>query len=193
MDLTLRVEGLYIGDKDDTIEKSPQESLTFSFEGVEGDKHFGFTRGADSLNQEYECGSLMRSYRQWSAVSPEELELIAQKMGVPHIDPAWLGANLSLSGILNLTALPKGTKLYFPSGLVLVVYDANPPCVGPGKVIAGKYPEMRIKPNAFPKAAIGKRGTVGVVERPGIANVGEDVKVLLYKPKPYKKPRNKKR
>ena len=181
------IESLYIGKKA-VLEKLPQDSIEVTLTGIVSDSHSGFTKPADSRNHEYPRGSEMRNDRQWSAVSPEELSIIAQLMGVPKIDPGWIGANLSLSGIPNLTNLPKGTKLIFPKDAVLLVEAENLPCVGPGKVIASKYPELGIKPSAFPKAAIGKRGLVGVVERQGTIMLKDVVLVKVYEPIIYSLP-----
>ena len=177
MNHELSVSGLYLGSES-------------GLEGIIGDKHAGFTRASDSQTPEYQRGTLIRNNRQWSAVSPEELSLIAESMGIPFIDPAWLGANLALSGIPNLTELPKGTKLRFPEETVLLIEGENMPCTGPGEVIASKYPEKGLKANSFPKAAFGKRGLIGVVERPGIIKLNDVVTVQIYQPKMFSLPPN---
>jgi MOSC domain-containing protein YiiM len=106
-------------------------------------------------------------------------------MGIDHIDPGWVGANLAFTGISNLMLLPKGTKLIFPSGAVLVVEAENMPCVGAGRVIASKYPDHNLMPNRFPKAAMHKRGLVGVIERAGTVRVGDSVTVEIYEAAGY--------
>lgn len=184
MNLQGTVQALYIGDGS-SLEKTPCDMLEFNFEGIVGDKHAGYFKKADARNPEYKRGTLMRNDRQWSAVAPDELAETAQAMGIERIDPAWLGANLAFSGIPHFTLLPKGTKLIFPSGAVLVVEAENEPCVGPGKVVASKYPDQNVTPNRFPKAAIHKRGLVGVVERVGIVRVGDVVTVQVYEAEPY--------
>lgn len=187
MRLEARVESLYVGDNSG-LEKTPQPFLEVNLEGIVGDKHAGFTKGADSRNREYLRGSEMRNDRQWSAVSPEELAVIAELMGIPQIDSGWIGANLALAGISNLTELPKGSKLVFPEDAVLLVEGENMPCVGPGEVIAAKYPDSGLKASQFPKAAYGRRGLVGVVERPGIIKLQDVVTVQVYQPKVYSIP-----
>ncbi|MCA0455089.1 MAG: MOSC domain-containing protein [Chloroflexi bacterium] len=184
MPLQAAVEALYIGDQK-SLEKTPCESLEFTLEGIRGDKHAGFIKKADARNPEYKRGSPMRNDRQWSAVTPDELAEAARALGVERIDPAWLGANLSFSGIPDFTRLPKGTKLIFPSGAVLVVEAENMPCVGPGRVIAAHYPERKLPPNHFVKAAMHKRGLVGVVERAGVVRVGDTVTVEVYEAAAY--------
>ena len=178
MKLEARVEGLYVGRAG--LEKNHEPFIEVNLAGIVGDKHAGFTKPADSRNKEYPRGSEMRNDRQWSAVSPEELDEIARRMGTPKIDPAWIGANLALAGIPNLTELPKGSKLIFPQDSVLLVEGENMPCLDPGEVIASKYsPDsgLRPKPAMFPKAAIGRRGLVGVVEYPGMIRLDDVVTV----------------
>ena len=173
MNLQGQVQALYVGDAKG-LEKTPCETLEFTLEGISGDKHGGFTKKADPRNPEYERGSIMRNDRQWSAVAPDELAEAARLMGIERIEAGWVGANLAFSGIPNFTLLPKGTKLIFPSGAVLVVEAENMPCVGPGRVIAAHYPDHNLTPQRFPKAAMNKRGLVGVIERAGVVRVGEN-------------------
>lgn len=187
MQLQGMVESLYIGDNK-SLEKTPCEVLDFTLEGILGDKHAGFTKKADARNPEYRRGTTMRNDRQWSAVTPDELAEAARAMGVEVIAPAWLGANLSFSGIPDFTLLPKGTKLIFASGAVLLVESENMPCVGPGRVIAAHYPDLKLSPNRFVKAAMHKRGLVGVVERAGAVRVGDAVTVEVYEAAAYPQP-----
>jgi len=179
MDLQGYVQALYVGDANG-LEKTACQTLDFTLEGISGDKHAGFTKKADPRNPEYQRGSMMRNDRQWSAVAPDELAEAAQLMGIERIEAGWVGANLAFTGIPNFTSLPKGTKLVFPSGAVLVVEAENMPCTGPGPVIAAHYPDLNLSPNSFPKAAIHKRGLVGVIERAGIVHVGDVVTVQVY-------------
>lgn len=189
MRLEARVESLYVGDQAG-LEKTPQELLIVTLEGIQGDKHAGFTRLVNSRTPEYPKATPIRNDRQWSAVSIEELKEIAQRMGIPTIDSGWVGANLALSGIPNLTQLPRGTKLHFPEQAVLLVESENLPCIGPGEVIAQKYPQLNLKASLFPKAAYGKRGLVGVVERPGIIKLQDVVLVEVHQPRLYSFPPN---
>lgn len=184
MKLQGQVQALYLGDRKE-LEKTPCEMLEFTLEGITGDKHGGFIKKADARNPEYKRGSMMRNDRQWSAVAPDELTEAARLMGIDRIDPSWVGANLAFTGIPNFTLLPKGTKLIFPSGAVLVVEAENMPCVGPGKVIASKYPDFNLTPQRFPKAAMHKRGLVGVIERAGVVCVGDPVTVEIYEAAGY--------
>jgi len=185
-----RVSGLYSGGEQGGLEKVPYASLQVNFQGIVDDRHAGFTKAADSRNPQYLRGSEMRNGRQWSAVSPNELAMIAELMGIPEIDAGWLGANLALTGIPNLTRLPRGSKLTFPEDAVLLVESENKPCIGPGETIATKYPNYDLRASIFPKAAIGRRGLVGVVEREGVIRLEDVVAVTIYEPKAYSLPPN---
>lgn len=187
MRLQAVVEALYIGDGA-MLEKIAVPSLEFTLEGVAGDTHAGFSKPADARNPEYPRGTPMRNDRQWSAVDPTELAEAAAAMGVDRIEAGWVGANLAIRGIPHFTRLPKGTRLSLPSGAVLVVEAENMPCRGPGRVIASKYPEQAVSANRFPKAALHKRGLVGVVERAGMAHLGDTVTVEVYDAAAYPPP-----
>ena len=62
--------------------------------GLEGDKHQGWFRNADARARRYLKGTRIWNSRQISIVSEEELVLIAEGLGVPKIEPEWLGANM---------------------------------------------------------------------------------------------------
>ncbi len=127
---------------------------------------------------------MRRNERQWSAVSAEELAEISEAMDLSEqLTAANLGANLCLAGIEELSRLPKGTLLKFPSGAELVVEEYNPPCHDMGKVLAGKHATRSGKPltsTAFSKAAKLQRGIVGVVEVAGVISAGDEVTIEVY-------------
>jgi MOSC domain-containing protein YiiM len=129
-------------------------------------------------------GTVRRNERQWSAVSAEELSDIAKAMDLAgSLTPTELGANLCISGIPELSRLPKGTVLKFPSGAELIVEEYNPPCHDMGKKLAGLHTTQSGNPlssTAFSKAAKLSRGIVGVVDVPGLIKAGDEVQVELY-------------
>lgn len=177
------VEALTIRDQHS---KAPVETRAFvevSLEGIVGDVHSGFSRPSDGRDKGVVRGTPVRNWRQWSAVSKEELEKVAKAMGVAEIPPGALSANLVFSGISNFTQLTKGSSIWFQNGVVLAVEEENEPCVGPGKELAAMYAE--IKAHDFVKAAVNLRGLVGVVYRAGIVTVGEQAEVKMYQPKTY--------
>jgi MOSC domain-containing protein YiiM len=150
-----------------------------SFEGFVGDRHAGLTRPADVRTPWFPKGTLVRNTRQVSIVSTEELELIAEALGVPQVLAAWLGANLELAGVPRLTRLPPGTRLFFPEDAALVVEGENEPCRKSGRAVEARHPERQGLASRFVKAAHQRRGLVAWVERPGLIRPGDKVKVVL--------------
>ena len=55
-----------------------------------------------------------------------------------------------------------------------VVAQANGPCTTPGKVIRDHYGRPGLE-TLFPKAALGRRGLVAYVEKPGLIAEGDAV------------------
>jgi hypothetical protein len=153
------------------------EDLELAWEGVVGDVHFGTTRRSDSRRHEYPRGTEIRNERQVTIVSPVELAEIARRLGVPYIEPEWLGANMLVSGIEHLTATPSTAVFIAPSGAALMIMRANGPCRGPGNVIQSHYPEIPHLAERFAKEAVGLRGLTAVVERPGVLHAGDSLTV----------------
>jgi len=125
-----------------------------------------------------------RNERQWSAVSVEELAEIQDAMDLDEpLTAKSLGANICLTGLPQLSRIPKGTMLKFPSGAELMVEEFNPPCHAMGKKLASMHTTSsgkELSSTAFSKAAKLTRGLVGVVEVAGAINVGDEVTLELY-------------
>lgn len=102
------------------------------------------------------------------------------KMGVPSIFPEWLGANVAISGIPDFTTLKEGSRLIFPSGAALLCEGENDPCIQPGEVIQSYYPDKPKLAPAFVRHALGIRGIVCIVERPGTVYAGDEIIVHSY-------------
>jgi MOSC domain len=149
--------------------------------GIPGSRHHGFTRKAGPREPWYPRGMEMRSARQLTVVSAEELPMIAAAMNIPRIEPEWIGANIVLEGIARLSWLPSGTRLIFAEASI-VVEAQNAPCQ-----ISGKSVARHIDPDgrnsglafAFPKQAQGLRGLVASVERAGVVHAGEEIAVKV--------------
>ena len=180
--LSARVVSVHAGTNDD-MSKEEHASIEVALDGIVGDAHRSYVRKTWAGDKQPE-GTLRRNERQWSAVSVEELAAIQEAMGLTAAPTATeLGANLCLSGIRDLSRLPKGTVLRFPSGAELIVEEYNPPCHDMGKKLAGSHTTQSGKPlssTAFSKAAKLTRGIVGVVEVPGLISAGDEVQVELY-------------
>lgn len=180
-----RIEGqvlsLHVGVEHGVIEDV--ESLTMAFDGVAGDRFQSYTRQTWAADKQPK-GTLRRNERQWSAMSIEEMEVIAHQMQLSEaLTGNALSVNMCIKGIPQFSALPKGTLLRFPSGAELTVVEYNPPCREQGIRIAERYltrAGTHPPPGAFPKAAKLLRGVVGVVDVPGIISVRDTVAVDVY-------------
>lgn len=169
--------------RNEDMSKDPHDSVAIELDGFPGDKHSGFTRVAASWDSE-PTGTPRRNERQWSGVASEELAVISQRMDLSEpLDSGTLGANICLEGYPDFSRLPKGSKLIFPSGAVLLVEEDNPPCADMGERIAEVFTTSSGEVAAgkfFPKHAMGRRGVVGVVDVPGVIRVGDRVVVRPF-------------
>ncbi len=107
-------------------------------------------------------------------------------MGVPRIFPEWLGANVAVSGIPDLTTLKEGSRIIFPRSRSLCEGE-NDPCIQVGEVIQSYYPEQPKLAPAFVRHALGIRGIVCIVERPGVVYAGDEIEVHSYQRKVKRK------
>ena len=177
-----RIVSVHMGNNED-LSKQPQASLKAEIGGFAGDKHRGPERKA--YEEDWEPGgAIRRNERQWSGVSVEELAHITGRLDLAEpLSPATLGANLCVEGIPEFSLLPKGTKLVFPSGAVLLVEEYNPPCSDMGAQVAGKYATRSGEPlthKSWLRPAAGRRGVVGVIDVPGEIRAGDAVEVRIY-------------
>ncbi len=172
------VVSVHVGELE-KLHKTERESIEVEFDGVIGDRHRGRTRVALEGVDRQPGGTERRNERQWSAISLEDLELIAGELNLP--DPLTAGAvavNLCVKGIPQFSKLCRGTLLTFSSGAELMVEEYNPPCQRMSRHISDQFLNGRgekLKPSAFARAAKFSRGLVGVVEVPGVISVGDTV------------------
>jgi len=168
----------------DQFSKEEQSSIIVELDGVVGDRHRSFKRESWGADDKQPKGTVRRNERQWSAVSVEELAQIAEAMDLTEpLTAAALGANLCIEGIPELSRLPRGTTMRFPSEAELQVENFNPPCLDMGTKLAESMTSRSGKPlenTAFSKASKLSRGLVGVVEVAGIINPGDEVEVTVY-------------
>jgi hypothetical protein len=179
--ITATISSVYLGSSG-YLGKDPCDSLQAELDGFVGDRHRSYTRKCWQGDKQAQ-GSVRRNERQWSAVCPDELVEISKTMDLKEpITAASVGANLCITGVPNLSELPKGTILKFPSGAELMVEEFNPPCLEMGQKLAALHSTNSGKPirdTAFPKAAQYLRGVVGVVEVAGVINAGDEVIIKL--------------
>ena len=158
---------------------SPVERLALTFEGIPGDLHSGSTRRSGGREPWYKRGTEMRNERQLSILAEDELAEVAATLDVPRVAPEWIGANITLDGISNLTWLPPRTLLFFEGGVTIKIDGDNGPCRLSGRAIADHYEGRDDIELAFPKAAKGKRGLVAWVEKPGTIGRGETFTAMV--------------
>ncbi|MFZ5438599.1 MAG: MOSC domain-containing protein [Myxococcota bacterium] len=143
--------------------------------GLEGDRHAGLTLRAGVRQPWAPKGVELRNTRQLSLVSEEELAAIATELSLARLDYRWLGANLLLRGAPQLTALLPGSRLVSPGGAVVVIDGENEPCRKAGRALAEALGGDGALASRFVKAARGRRGLVGWVERPGVLRPGDSL------------------
>ncbi|MFZ1813794.1 MAG: MOSC domain-containing protein [Rhizobiaceae bacterium] len=198
-----RVTGVLMAKGRDFV-SAPATVLPLVYEGIPGDFHAGNTRLSGGREPWYPRGTEMRNERQVSILSKEDLAAIAANLGVIQIEPGWIGANLVLEGIADLSYLPPRTLLFFEGGVTLRVDGYNAPCRLAGGEIARHLGAHRtggaISPEdtkrasqssefdwtrtdmalAFGEAAHMRRGLVAWVEREGEITHGESVTARVW-------------
>ncbi len=184
--MTIRgvLSGIFIASESGSLVSKKISSVKVLENGLEGDKHTGWFRRADARAKRYPEGTHIWNSRQISIVSEEELALIAKDLGIEKVEPEWLGANLCLQYIPDVSLLQPRTKLFIPSkngGPEVGIYITAPnkPCIGPGEVIQQYNPNIKGLATQFPKVAINRRGVVAVVEHGGFIKEGVSVSVVI--------------
>ena len=167
---------------------TPVDQLPVTFEGIAGDFHAGISRPSGGREPWYPRGTIMRNERQVSILSSEELAEIAAGLRIEKLEPGWIGANLVLEGIPDLSFLPSRTQLFFEGGVTLRVDGYNAPCRLAGGSIA-RHLGLDTKGRdymdsdmalAFKDAAHMKRGVVAWVEKEGVIRPDEKVTARIW-------------
>jgi hypothetical protein len=182
--LGARVEGTFVVESS-AVESTPRPELMLTYSGIVGDRHEGLVRPSNAREPWYPRGTPMRNERQISILSAEELAEVAETLGLPRLASEWIGANLLLSGVPHLTRLPPRSLIMFPSGATIRIDGDNDPCRKSGKAIAARHESRTDIEFGFVKAAMGKRGLVGWVEREGVVRAGDEVKIRTWRQAPY--------
>jgi len=176
--LEARVAGLF-RTGGDGFETLSIESLQLGFDGIAGDRHAGATRRTGGREPWYPRGTEIRNERQVSILCPAELAATADALGIGEVRPEWVGGNLLLDGLADLSRLPPRTLLRFADGAVLRIDGDNAPCRQSGRAVARRFPRHPGIDTAYVRAARHRRGLVGWVERPGALRLGESVEVRV--------------
>jgi MOSC domain-containing protein YiiM len=145
--------------------------------GVRGDRHASAQRLADARTPWHSKGCQIANTRHVSIVSLEECAELAALLGLPTITPDLLSANIACTAVTGLSSLPPSSRLQFPSGATIYVTDPNEPCRKAGRVLAKANDRSDLE-FAFPRIACGRRGVVGIVERQGLVQAGDEFRVL---------------
>jgi len=159
------------------LASAPVARLVLGFDGAEGETHSGRTRASCArVTEQHDKGTEIANTRQLTLLSEEELAETAFAMHLPRLAPEWVGASIVLRGLPDLTHLPPSSRLQGPDGVTLVIDMENRACVLPGKVIEDHHPGVgaRYKP-----AAQGRRGVVAWVERPGVLEIGQRLRLHI--------------
>jgi hypothetical protein len=164
-----------VRDRAGSLRSEAVAEVRAEWEGLAGESHSGLTRPSCSrVTAQYPKGTEIRNTRQVSILSAEELAAISAAMGLPALRPEWLGANLVLAGIPDLTGVPPASRLVFEGGAALAIDMENGPCQFPAREIEAEHPGFGA---LFRPAAQGRRGVTGWVERPGTVRIGEAVRL----------------
>ena len=175
-----KVEGVYWAPRD-TFVSEALDGLDLTYEGIAGDRHSGLYRKSGPREPWYPRGTPMRNERQLSILSVEENAEVAASLGIPELKPEWIGGNILLSGVPELSQLPPRTLLWFPSSAAVRIDGDNGPCKKSGAAIAANVPGRTDIELGFVQAAQHKRGILGWVEREGQVRVGDTVKLRIWK------------
>lgn len=173
-----------VRDRAASLRSDPVQTLELRFDGIEGNSHAGLTRPSCSRvkAQHPRRGTPIRNTRQVSLVSAEELAATAAALGLDALPPEWVGANLVLEGVPDLTRIPPAARLVFAGGAVLTVDVENAPCQFPAREIEAERPGQG---KGYVAAARGRRGLTAWVEREGALSLGEAVRVDVPPQRPW--------
>ncbi len=178
--LKAKLAGVYAAFKG-AFQTEPSAHLDLGFEGIRGDFHAGNTRRSGSREPWYQRGTEIRNERQLSIVAPDELQAVAGRMGIAELKPEWIGANLMIDGLPDLSMLPAGTLMFFEGGVTLKIDGQNHPCRHAGRSVA-EFAGMADRDAGallFVKSAKRLRGLVAWVEKPGSVEAGEAIAVRV--------------
>ena len=166
-----------VADREAGLTSQPLNWLDCGLDGPQGETHGGATRPSCSrVAHIYPRGTEIRNVRQMSILSEEELQAVAERMGLDRVDPAWLGVTVLVRGLPEFTHVPPSSRLVVKDGVSLTVDMENRPCQLPAQVIEGLKPGHG---KAFKEAAKGRRGVTAWVERAGRLSLGDRLQLYI--------------
>jgi hypothetical protein len=166
------------------IDTVPLAEMRLEYGGFSADCHAGLTRPSCSrvLAQYPRRGTEIRNTRQLSLASVEDLAEIAEALGLERVLPEWIGASVVVEGIPDFSHLPPSSRLQGPDGVTVTVDIQNRPCRFPARTIESARPGHG---SMFQKAAKGRRGVTGWVEREGTLRVGDRLRLHIPDQRPW--------
>jgi hypothetical protein len=175
--LTLKVAALYLSKTPGGVSEPVSELHLRPRYGVVGDSHSGETQFDESTGQH------VPNLRHFTAVTPRELGEVAEALGIPFIDPAWLKANICFASpdIASITkTLVDGTTLINAQGRpVLEIKGMTDPCLKMGQCLAAQFPQLPVDAQLFPKLSYGRRGVHGIALEETTLTIGDTFTVTL--------------
>ncbi|MEC7763947.1 MAG: sulfurase [Pseudomonadota bacterium] len=173
----------HVADRKAALASEGQDTARLTFAGIEGEDHGGVTRPACSrVSILHPKGTEIRNTRQLTVLAAEQIDKIAENMGLDHFDPAWIGVSVVVEGIPDFSYVPSSSRLQMPDGATLTVDMVNHPCTLSGRSVENFAPGYGPK---FKPAAVDLRGVTAWVEREGTLNVGDKVRLFVPKQRPW--------
>lgn len=158
----------------------PVDRLMVDCEGIQGDRHCGLTRPSTAREAPLykNTGAVIVNRRQLFAVSPNECDLLSQRLDV-KVTPELLGANLVIGredgGRFNLSDVPLGTYLVIapadaaepsqPPIATLIHFIRQKGCARTGRAVATAHGDDALM-KQFVAQAENQRGILCSVEYP---------------------------
>lgn len=151
--------------------------LEILLDGITNDRHYGRSRNADSRTKKLVSNGIeVANLRAVTIVSAKELAYVSEQLGF-EVLPEDLEANITLSGVENLSQTAPGTYIRFPGNAILFVTAENIPCAYPAEnMIARGMPKE--KAVMFSKVAMGKRGLTALIFAAGRITVGDEADII---------------
>ncbi|WP_323038029.1 MOSC domain-containing protein [Pararhodobacter sp.] len=172
-----------VENRDVRLPSTPLDAMELGFDGPDGESHGGMTRlSCSRVTGLYPRNTPIRNTRQLSVLSAEELDEIAQAMGLEALDPALLGASMVLRGIPDFTHIPPSSRLLAASGACLTVDMVNRPCTLPARPIEDLHAGFGAR---FKPAAKGRRGVTAWVEAEGRVALGDRLRLFVPDQPPW--------
>ncbi|HIH11569.1 TPA: hypothetical protein HA241_05230 [Candidatus Woesearchaeota archaeon] len=172
----------------DYVFTRPVDQLELTPAGIVGDRHYGHEAVAGGRDKKlYASGTVIRNYRQWSAVAAVDIQQIDRNLSLEsRLTAADLGANFQIDGLGSLSSIPAGAYVVVSpfatdfqpkrsEDVVLQVYAQMAPCRIAGAGLAQRFGRSDLAAQ-FPATAMEQglnyRGIRGTVEKGGVIRPG---------------------